>query len=194
MYDALSTSGAEVPSLNDCLYAGPPIQNHLWSVLVRMRFHPVFVLQVRIKKEEIDALRFRWRASQSSEVEVLRFNRALFGLVPFPFLLGGVVESHLETWEKSMPELVAELCNSLYVDDLINGKPTVSEARQLKEGTIEIFDYTNFTLHKWHSHVAELEESTRGAEDESTFAKQQLGQSKKKSASLLGPSWHKQGD
>lgn len=82
-----------------------------------MQFHLVLLtgdlqqvfLQVRIKKEESDALRFHWQTSQRSEVEVLRFTRVLFGLVPSPFLLAGVIESYLEAWERRMPELVAEL-------------------------------------------------------------------------------------
>ena len=167
-----------------------------------MQFHPVLIagdlqqacLQVRIKKEERDALRFHWQTSQHSEVEVLRFTRTLFGLVPSPFLLGGVIECHLETWEKQMPELVAELRKSLYVDDLISRKPTVQEARELKEGAISIFADTKFKLHKWHSSVAELEERESRAGDESMFAKQQLGHSKAKSRSLLGILWHKQED
>ena len=63
-----------------------------------------------------------------------------------------------------------------------------------KEGAIRIFEDAKFTLHKWHSNVAELEESERGVEDESTFAQQQLGQTKAKTRSFLGLSWDKQGD
>ena len=115
--------------------------------LVRMRFHPVLITedlqqafrQVLIKKEERDALRFYWKTSKHSEVEVLRFARALFGLMASSFLLGGVIECHLETWESCMPYLVAELRKSMYVDDLINGKPTVPEAKKMKEGAIRIF-------------------------------------------------------
>ena len=166
-----------------------------------MRFHPVLLsehlqqtfLQVHIKKEERDALRFYWKTSEHSEVEVLRFTRALFGLVPSPFLLGGVIECHLDTWETRMPQPVAELRKSLYVDDHISGKPTVPEAKQLKQGAIGIFGDAKFTLHKWHLNVAELEESERGVDD-STFPKQQLGQSKAKSGSLLGLLWDKQED
>jgi len=63
VYEASASSNAYAPSLNDCLYAGPPLHNRLWSVLVRMRFHLVLVtgdliqafLQVRIKKEETAA-------------------------------------------------------------------------------------------------------------------------------------------
>ena len=49
-----------------------------------------------------------------------------------------------------MPELVAELPKSPYVDDLISEKRTVREARELK-GAISIFADTKFKLHKWHS-------------------------------------------
>ena len=202
VYDASSSTSPQVPILNDCLYAGPPLENHLWSILVRMRFHPVLIagdlkqafLQVRIKKEERDALRFHWKASDHSEIETLRFTRALFGLVPSPFLLGGVIECHLESWKPRLPELVAELRRSLYVDDLISGKPTVTEAQQLKQGAIEIFTDAKFTLHKWHSNVAELEEDKGRTEDEGTFAKQQLGRSNVKNGSMLGLPWDKRED
>ena len=115
--------------------------------LVRMRFHPVLITgdlqqafrQVLIKREERDELRFHWKTSEHSEVEVLRFTRALFGLMPSPFLLGGVIDCHLETWESCMPHLVAELRKSMYVDDLIKRKPTVPEAKKMKEGAIRIF-------------------------------------------------------
>ena len=119
---------------------------------MRMRFHPVAVtedikqafLQVRIKKAERDSLRFHWKSSGQLEVETLRFTRALFGLVCSTFLLGGVVERHLESWEGREPELVAEVRKSLYVHDLLSGKPTVAEAKELKEGTIKVFMKRNF--------------------------------------------------
>lgn len=184
VYDTSASSNPQTPSLNDCLYAGPPLQNRLWNVFVRMRFHPVLVtgdlkqafVQVRIKKQERDVLQFHWRANEHSEIETLRFTRALFGLVPSPFLLEGMIECHFDSWESRMPEIVAELRRSLYVDDLISGKPTVKEARQLKQGAIEVFEDAKFTLHKWHSNAAELEDNETKVGDEESFAKQQLGQ------------------
>ena len=84
-----------------------------------------------------------------------------------------------------MPHLVAELRKSMYVDDLMSEKPTVPEAKKMKEVAIRIFEDAKLTLHKWHSNVADLEESERGVEDEGTFAKQQLGQTKAKTGLLL---------
>ena len=43
VYDASARAQEKAPSLNDCLHAGPPVQNKLWSVVVRNRFHPVVV-------------------------------------------------------------------------------------------------------------------------------------------------------
>ena len=81
VYDASVPENNQVPSLNDCLYAGPLLQNPSWNVLVRMRFDPVAItgpikqalLQVQIKKEERDSLGFHWKSHEQSEVETLGF-------------------------------------------------------------------------------------------------------------------------
>jgi hypothetical protein len=113
------------------------LQNKLWSVLVRGRFHPVAVsgdlqkafLQVRIKAEDRDALRFHWKPNSQAQIQTLRFTRALFGLAPSPFLLGGVIEYHLQSWEDRKPDTFAKIKKSLYVDDLISGSTTVEKAK-----------------------------------------------------------------
>ena len=139
VYDASARAYDKAPSLNDCLHAGPPFQNQLWSVMVHARFHPVLTtndmkqafLQVRIRIQDRDAMRFHWIADlETRRVETLRFTRALFGLSSSPFLLGGVIKQHLENCRKAHPELVNEIEKSLYVDDLINSGPTVEAAKQ----------------------------------------------------------------
>ena len=77
----------------------------------------------------------------------LRFTRAVFG----------VIQEHLESWRTRFPDSVDETSKSLYVDDLISGASTVTEAKQLKTEATEIFNDTKFELHKWHSNVPELE-------------------------------------
>ena len=105
VYDGSARGTPQSPSLNECLYAGPPLQNKLWNVLTRMRFHPVALsgdlkqafLQARIKKEERDSLRFFWKPTEHSLTETLRFTRALFCLTCLPFHLAAVVEHHLDS-------------------------------------------------------------------------------------------------
>jgi hypothetical protein len=173
-------------------------------VLVRGRFHPIALagdlrkafLQVRIKEEHRDALRFHWlRSVDSNEVETLRFTRALFGLGPSPFLLGGVIEQHLAGWSEKLPESVAEISRSLYVDDLISGAYNVTKAQDLKSDATKVFADASFELHKWHSNEPELEDYCQKPDivEETTYAKQQLG-STAKECKLLGLAWNKDED
>ena len=205
VYDCSARGGKGLPSLNDCLEPGPALQNKLWDVLVRGRFQSVALagdmrkafLQVRIREGERDALRFHWlRDLHSTEIQTLRFTRALFGLAPSPFLLGGVVEQHLESWSDRLPESVAEILRSLYVDDLISGGPTVSRAKKLKDDAIAIFADGGFQLHKWHSNAPELERDSQEqpAETEDTYAKLQLGSASVEGSKLLGLGWNKAED
>ena len=154
-------------------------------------------LQVRIREGERDALLFYWlRDLHSTEIQTLRLTRALFGLAPSPFLLGGVVEQHLESWSDPLPESVAEILRSLYVDDLISGGPTVLKAKELKDDAITIFADGGFQLHKWHSNAPELERDSQEqpAETEDTYAKLQLGSTAVEGTKLLGLGWDKAED
>ena len=66
VYDASARAHDGVPSLNECLHTGPPLQNELWSIIVRNRFHHIAVAgdmrkafqQIRVKEAERDAVRF----------------------------------------------------------------------------------------------------------------------------------------
>jgi hypothetical protein len=40
----------------------------------------------------------------------------------------------------------------------LSGAATVDEAQEVKQQTVEIFEDATFTLHKWHSNEAELED------------------------------------
>ena len=137
VFDCSARGAKDAPSLNDCLEPGPALQNKICDVLVRGRFHSVAFagnmrqafLQIRIREGECDALRFHWlRDLHSTQVQVFRFTRALFGLAPLPFLLGGVIQQHLESCSERLPQSVAELLRSLYADDLISGGHTVTKA------------------------------------------------------------------
>ena len=112
VYDASARANLKALSLNDCLETGPPLQNKLWSVLVRNRFQPVALsgdptqafLQVKIREEDRDVVRFHWLKDLATKhVETFPFTRALFGLYMSPFLLGGVIDQHLKNLQ-NIPE------------------------------------------------------------------------------------------
>ena len=202
VYDVSARANPSAPSLNHCLNAGSQLQNILWDVLVRQRCYPVAVtgnlkkafLQLWIRELDRDVLRFHWRKNEQSALETLRFTRALFGLTCSLFLLGGVLECHLGAWESKMPELVAELCKNLYVDDLLSGGVTVQQPQYRKEHAIEIFDDSGFTLHKWHSNVPIMEGEIEYNDTDLSFAKQQPQQPEESKTSPLGLGWDKEKD
>ena len=161
VYDASARDSSDLPSLNECLYKGPPLQNKLWDVLVQQRSFPVIIsgdikqafLQIRVRESERDALRFHWSAAPDSETVTYRFTRVLFGLAPSPFLLGGVLEHHLSSWSKKHPDEVERLRRGLYVDDILTGGKDVTQARLRKSAATEIMNDAKFELHKWNSNV-----------------------------------------
>ena len=204
VYDASARPNGNSPSLNECLEPGPPLQNKLWGVIVRNRFHPVALagdlkqafLQIRIREPDRDVMRFHWlKDLVSQEVETLRFTRALFGLAISPFLLGGVIDQHLQSLETKHPEEVDEIRKSLYVDDLITGGETVLKAQHLKGSAQSIFGEAKFELHKWHSNVPALESEVPITEEiEQSYAKEQLGGVREGETKLLGMPWNKESD
>ena len=194
VYDASAKATADSPSLNECLNPGPTLQNRLFHVLTRNRARCVALcgdikqafLQIRIREEERDALRFLWDGTTYC------FTRALFGLNSSPFLLNGVLKEHFETWASREPQAVAELQSSTYVDDVLSGGSHVSEVQDLKNTTKKIFADAGFTLHKWNSNVSELEDLPLLSEEQ-TFAKVQLGVGVHETK-LLGLLWDKELD
>ena len=122
---------------------------------------------VSIREDDRDALRFHWLKDLTTrEVETLRFTRALFGLSTSPFLLGGVIEQHLQNMQSVYPREVDEIRRSLYVDDLISGGTTVEKTEHLKKSCVTIFGEAKFDLHKWHSNNPALEAEIKPLEAE----------------------------
>ena len=204
VYDASAKPNEQSPSLNECLETGPPMQKHLWNILVRNRLRPVVItgdikqafLQIRIRKEFRDVLRFHWIKDKSTQdLQVLRFTRAVFGVGQSPFLLGGTLNTHLDKYTtEEFAEIIEEIKENLYVDDVIGGAETQDEAKTLKEQTIKILGDAKFVLHKWHSNIRELEDcSLKDEDEEQTYAKQQMNVKKDESA-ILGVKWNKNED
>ena len=117
----------------------------------------------------------------------------LFGLIQSPFLLGGTLKLHLESFKAEYPGEVEEIMKSLYVDDVTSGTDTVDQARNLKEVSVTVFGEAGFELHKWHSNVPELEAEAVLRDEGQTYAKEQLSL-KPNEAKLWGLPWNKKED
>ena len=150
---------------------------------------------MRINECDRDALRFHWISNKDAkQIQTLRFTRALFGLGPSPFLLGGTIVQHMENSRDEYPEEVEKISRGLYVDDLITGDTNVEKVKHLKETAIDIFQKADFELNKWHLNVSELESEVKPSdESDQSFAKQQLGVGNDETK-LMGLQWTKAED
>ena len=152
-----------------------PRRERLYPILLTGDLKKAF-LQTRLKETERDSLRIHWRPPYSCKTMVFRFTCAFFGMTCSPFLFGGVINQHLDMWERRYPELVKEVRESMYVDDLMSGGETVELTAAKKATATEIFSDATFTIHRWHSNAPELEapRELQSGQAESILANQQL--------------------
>lgn len=99
------------------------IKNRLKPIALAGDLRQAF-LQVCIRLEDRDALRFHWIKNRDvSNVEVLRFTCALFGLAQSPFLLGGTLQQHLESLKERYPKEMEEIKEPVVDDVITDGEP-----------------------------------------------------------------------
>ena len=96
VYDASSKAEPSLPSLNDCLYTGPPMAPAIVDILLRFRSFRIGLaadiekafLNISVDKEQRDLMRFFWVDNiyeENPRVIVYKFGRVLFGMSVSPF-------------------------------------------------------------------------------------------------------------
>ena len=205
VFDASARKNDQSPSLNDVIEVGPPLQNHMWKVLVRNRMCPVTLtgdikqafLKIRIRQKDRNVLRFHWIENmQSDDIKIDRFARAIFGLGESPFLLNGTVKEHLESSINKYTELrktIDEIKESFYVDDIVTGEVIVEKVKKIKKTSEKISGEACIELHKWHSNAKELEETQIEHSSELSYAKQEF-ETRATDCKILGIPWDKSKD
>ena len=150
-------------SLNDTLHKGIPRYTELFNVLQKIRVHRWVVFsdiekafyQVHLQDGDKDLLRLLWRDEQG-KLQMFRFMRVCFGLVPSMTLLGNVLRHHFQKFRKVLPQLVQHIEGSLYVDDFSLGASSEKELWDMKQNAQQIFQQGGFKLRKWVSNSAHL--------------------------------------
>lgn len=163
VFDASAKSSTGV-SLNDALLAGPTIQDTLWSILIRFRFH-VFVLTADIEKmfrqilvhpEDADYQKILWRSSRDEPIKAFRLDTVTYGTAAAPFLAVRCLKQlAIDEGDKYLD---AARCfkNDFYVDDLLTGASTFEEALKLRNELIAFAKLGGFNLRQWASNEVRL--------------------------------------
>ena len=118
-------------SLNESLYRGPVILGDLCSLLLRFGTHETAIiadikktfLQISFQEPDRDVTRVLWlkdinKPVISSNIDIFRFTRIIFGIVSSQFILAVTIAYHLRS--KKGP-IAKKLMKDLYVDNLITG-------------------------------------------------------------------------
>ena len=175
VYDASSKQKDQI-SLNDCLLPGPPLTPLIFNILLRFRMNQIALvsdiekafLNVEINPNQRDLLRFLWVENVDSpnpQVQTLRFNRLVFGLVSSPFILNATIRNHLLKYREDDPQFVEDVLNSLYVDDYASGKDSVSDCFEQYQKLKKCFQEGGFNIRKWASNSEELNEKIEREEE-----------------------------
>ncbi|GFU91768.1 reverse transcriptase domain-containing protein [Trichonephila clavipes] len=130
VFDA-SSKGRDCKSLNECLYAGPPLNPRIIDVILRFReYEHAFCsdiqgafLTIGIAEEDRDYLRFFWfpNDGDAKSYKIMRMNRVPFGVTLSPFILAATIKFHIRKYKEDYRETYELLNTSLYVDDLFAG-------------------------------------------------------------------------
>ncbi|XP_015121269.1 uncharacterized protein LOC107044036 [Diachasma alloeum] len=150
-------------SLNDCLETGANLIELIPHLLMRFRERRIGViadirkafLQISIRPEDRDNLRFLWKESpEQSEYQVLRHRRVVFGVSSSPFVLGATLDLHLDTAiftqdSENDEELVRQLKQSFYVDNCVTSVDFLQCAEKFQEVATRTLKAGGFDLRDW---------------------------------------------
>lgn len=163
VFDA-SAKTAQGLSLNDTLLTGPKLQNDIVSILLNFRIHKVvftcdiksMFTQIFVNRNHQDFQRILWRFSPNSPIKEYRLKRVTFGLSCSPYLANRTILQLADDEHLKYPLASNVLKNDIYVDDILTGASSFSDAKHLRNELMNILKSARFELRKWASNCPEL--------------------------------------
>uniref|UniRef100_A0A8D8QW11 Integrase catalytic domain-containing protein n=1 Tax=Cacopsylla melanoneura TaxID=428564 RepID=A0A8D8QW11_9HEMI len=158
--DASAKQVKSKPSLNELLYRGPVLLENLCGILLRFRLGKYALLadiekaflNVGLQDIDRDYTRILWLRDLNAPLThdnlvVYRHTRIPFGVVSSPFLLAGVINTHLAKYEKDI--YVDHLSRDIYVDNLVTTLNDENHVVDFIRRAREIFASASFNLRSW---------------------------------------------
>lgn len=158
------------PSLNDCLEKGVNFIEKIPSLLNRFRLHKFGVisdikkafLQISIREDDRKFLSFLW-VDEKGEFRIYRHRRVVFGLTSSPFLLGAVINHHLQLSKsvfKSEFDVIELLERSFYVDNCVVSLDSREDVDRFITSATSVMADGLFCLRGWEFSGEESEHPT----------------------------------
>ncbi|XP_045477626.1 uncharacterized protein LOC123682865 [Harmonia axyridis] len=156
-FELSSTPLANGKSLNDLLLTGPKLQADISTLLLRFRLHQfVFTADIRqmyrqilISPEQRDYQRIVWRFSKREPLQYYRLNTVTYGVSSAPYLALRTLHQLASDDGLRFPTARQVLLNEIYVDDILTGCSSESEALELRKQVQDLLMAGGFELRKW---------------------------------------------
>lgn len=165
-------------SLNDILMSGPTIQAKLATTLLRFRSVSVALTAdickmyrcVRISNDDSFLQCILWRDSPHEEVKTFKLDTVTYGTKPASFLAIRSMHQLAVEEKPAYPIGSQVVLSDFYVDDLLTGGNTLSDAQEIIRQVSGLLAKGKFKIRKWCSNrAAALNEVP--TEDKGTFLK-----------------------
>ena len=148
-------------SLNDNLITGPDLLNNLVGVILRFRKFPVVIIgdieamysQVRLNKEDRDAVRFLWEETRGSKSpDHFQMLVHFFGATDSPCCACFALRKTAIDNKEEFPEEIAQcVMRDFYMDDFIKSVESEEEAASILTDLTNMLKKGGFKLTKFNS-------------------------------------------
>ncbi|KAJ0169971.1 hypothetical protein K1T71_014577 [Dendrolimus kikuchii] len=151
-------------SLNDCLHAGPKLQQDIMKVICLFRLFKVVItsdikMMFRMIKVHEDDKKYQlifWRESPELPLQLFKLNTITYGLKSSPYLAIRSLRQLADDSELEYPDIAQVLRTSVYTDDILAGANNLKEAQKLKQNLVNVLSSGGFELRKWLSNDKRL--------------------------------------
>ncbi|XP_018308840.1 uncharacterized protein [Mycetomoellerius zeteki] len=163
VFDASAKDAAGV-SLNDVLMVGPTVQQDLFTILLRFRTFRYALSadvvkmyrQIQVHPSQTRYQRILWRDESASNIAAYELLTLTYGTSPASFLATRCLTWLAEHSAAEWPHGAMCIGRDFYVDDMLTGADTMTEALTIRNETIKVLRTGSFELGKWASSHPEL--------------------------------------
>lgn len=185
-------------SLNHIQIVGDPIQNELFTILLRFRRHAYAVCadvekmyrQVLVRHEDRKYQKILWRSESTQPLKTYLLNTVTYGTAAAPFLATRALHEMGNICRKNQPKVADVIQHDFYVDDMLSGADSIYEAIELAKDVSQVLSEGCFPLRKWRSNSIEILQAL--SKNKATKDPHEI--SSKEDAKTLGLIWNQHSD
>ncbi|XP_067209986.1 uncharacterized protein [Linepithema humile] len=163
VFDASCKTSSGI-SLNDALMIGPVLQQDLISIILRFRTFKYALIadiekmyrQVLVDETQLPLQRIVWREDPDEPLKEFELLTLTYGTGPASFLAIKALRTLATLERENYPVGSRITLRDFYVDDLITGANSRTEALQILNETTKLLHQGGFVLKKWASNERDL--------------------------------------